>query len=235
MDMQSKKSSIIKAIKQTVDLKIEDFVAWKIAKDTNDPFKVLIATILSQNTTDKAAILAFYDLEKGIGVDPWKLKNTNLDKISKLIRVAGLHFTKAKAIRKLSEIVIEKFGGDIKRVLTKDLETARKELTALPRVGKKTADVLLLMLANKPVLPIDTHISRVALRLGISDRKDYDSVQLSLMEILENENLLEVHLYLIAFGRKICKARKPLCSKCPLNSVCKYYKSRESYTKHETK
>lgn len=88
-------------------------------------------------------------------------------------------------------------------------------------VGPKTADVVLLFSANKPTIPVDTHVNRVSKRLGLAPAKgDYEDIRLSLQSIFNPEDYLSVHLLLITLGRKYCKARRPLCQKCPVNKYC---------------
>ncbi len=91
----------------------------------------------------------------------------------------------------------------------------------MPGVGPKTADVVLLFSANKPTIPVDTHVNRVSKRLGLSPQGgDYEAVRLSLQSKFEPKDYLTVHLLLIALGRKFCKAHNPHCSACPVNKYC---------------
>jgi len=102
------------------------------------------------------------------------------------------------------------------------LSEARKVLLSLPGIGPKTADILLLFCAGKPVLPVDTHVNRVSKRLGLVslDDKDYDSIRMKLEGLYAPEDYFAVHMLFIALGRKYCKALKPLCNLCPLNGLC---------------
>jgi len=101
------------------------------------------------------------------------------------------------------------------------LEEARKKLMEMQGIGPKTADVVLLFSANKPTIPVDTHVNRVSKRLGLAPANgDYEDVRLSLQSLFNSEDYLYVHLLLIAHGRKYCKARRPLCQKCPVNAYC---------------
>ena len=211
---------IVDKIREKIKIKEEDFVVWKVAKETNDPFKILIATLLSQNTTDKNALKAFWRLEEEIGVEPEKLAFASIKKIGKAIKIAGLHRIKAEAIKELSQIILKEYQGDLWRLLKS--ENSREKLLSLPRVGNKTADVLLLMLIGRNVIPVDTHIRRIALRLGVSNQNSYTSIQRGLMKFFKDENMLELHLCLIALGKTYCKPRKPKCNECPLADICKY-------------
>jgi endonuclease-3 len=115
--------------------------------------------------------------------------------------------------------------------LSLPLDEARKTLTEMPGVGPKTADVVLLFSANKPTVPVDTHVNRVAKRLGLAPANGgYEEVRLSLQSLFDAKDYLAVHLLLIAHGRKYCKARQPLCPQCPVNAYCP---SRGLGDKHE--
>jgi endonuclease-3 len=185
------------------------------------PFETLIATIISQNTADTNTERAFENLSKQFEITPQAMANAERGKIEACLHVAGLYKNKAKAIQAVSEIVAEKWGGSLAPVLSLPLDEARKKLLELPGVGSKTADVVLLFSAGQPTVPVDTHVNRVSKRLGLAPKDgDYDAVRLSLQAAFDPEDYLTVHLLLIAHGRKYCKARKPLCNSCPVNSYC---------------
>jgi len=105
--------------------------------------------------------------------------------------------------------------------LSLPLAQTREILMEMPGVGPKTADVVLLFSANQPTIPVDTHVNRVSKRLGLAPKDGgYEEVRLALQQRFEPKDYLAVHLLLIALGRKFCKARKPLCPDCPVNSHC---------------
>ena len=119
------------------------------------------------------------------------------------------------------KLLLEKFGGSLEPILSLPLDEARKTLMELPGVGPKTADVVLLFSANQPTIPVDTHVNRVSKRLGLAPANgDYEAVRLSLQTLFEPKDYLDVHLLLIAHGRKYCKARQPHCLECPVNNYC---------------
>jgi endonuclease-3 len=106
-------------------------------------------------------------------------------------------------------------------MLSLPLEDARKALLQLQGVGPKTADVVLLFAAKQPMIPVDTHVNRVAKRLGLAPANgDYETVRGHLQALFIPADYLLVHLLLIAHGRKYCKARRPLCGDCPINALC---------------
>ncbi len=195
---------------------------------SNDIFELLIETILSQNTTARNAEKAFRNLLSRFKLIPSHLARASIEEVAEAIKPAGMQYVRARNIVELSKVVIEKFGGRLDFIRNLPTDIARKLLMELPGVGKKTADIVLLFYAKRPVMPVDTHIARICRRLGISDGS-YEKTR----EVLEKaigENYLLVakaHLALIEFGREICRARDPRCSSCPLASVCSYAKERK--------
>lgn len=219
---------ILKELKKAIRISEHDFIAYKVFRETGSSFKTLIATILSQNTRENNAFKAYEQLEKSIGLDPPKIIEAPLDKIAETIKPAGLYKLKAKAIKE----VAKKFPReeDLTQLLeSKDPGRIREALMNIPGVGLKTVDVLLVNYGY-PVIPLDTHIQRVARRLGIADKGDnYLDIQQKLMTKASPENFLELHLYLIKLGRLYCHANKPACSKCPVNTYCKYFKKTSNF------
>ena len=190
-------------------------------KSNLDPFQTLVVTIISQNTADKNTERAFENLSRKFEITPKTLANSKVSQIEECLRVGGLYRNKAKTIQTTSKIILEEFGGSLNPVLSLPIEEARKKLMELQGVGPKTADVVLLFSANKPTIPVDTHVNRVSKRLGLAPAKgDYEDIHLSLQSIFDPEDYLSVHLLLITLGRKYCKARRPLCQKCPVNIYC---------------
>jgi len=188
-----------------------------------DPFQVLVITIISQNTNDKNTLRAYANLEaKGL-VDPKSILEASEEELQEALKVAGLYRNKARKLKELASMVMEEYGGDLRRILDLPLEEARAKLLALPGVGYKTADVVLLFCAGKPVIPVDTHVNRTAKRLGFVDEEaGYEEVRLSLQRYYPPEYYLDLHLLLISLGREYCKAGKPLCERCPLRTYCSY-------------
>jgi len=190
-------------------------------------FEFIIAVMLSQNTSDKNAIRAYKGLRKLLDgfIEPEKVLEKTFNDIANAIRPAGMHYQRAKRIIELAKLFrnrefVNKIVNDI---INMDVEEARKLLTSLPGIGVKTADVVLLMYFGKPTFPVDTHITRVTKRLGYLDKYDYESIRRFWMDIINPRNYLEIHLLLITHGRRICKSRNPLCNKCLLSRLCKYY------------
>jgi len=197
------------------------FTPPKWTTSNKAPFKTLIRTIISQNTADRNTARAFENLSKQFEITPEALAKAETSKIEEGLKVAGLYRNKAKTIKQVSKIILEKFDGDLKPILSMSLEEARKTLLQLPGVGPKTADILLLFCAEKPTIPVDTHVNRVSKRLALAPvNGDYETVRESLQALYNPKEYLSVHLLLILLGRKYCKARNPLCKECPLNELC---------------
>jgi len=149
------------------------------------------------------------------------LANAETSKIEEGLKVAGLYRNKAKTIKQVSKIILEKFRGDLKSILLMPFGEARKTLLQLPGVGPKTADVVLLFCAEKPTIPVDTHVNRVSKRLALAPvNGDYEAVRESIQALYNPKDYLALHVLLILLGRKYCKARNPSCKQCALNTLC---------------
>ncbi|MCS7114011.1 MAG: endonuclease III [Nitrososphaerota archaeon] len=199
----------------------ESFTVPRWVTSDKDPFKTLIITIISQNTSDRNAERAFENLSKRFQVTPEALAKAEKAKIEECLKTAGLYRNKARVIKEVSRIILENFGGSLKPISAMPFEEARKTLMQLPGVGPKTADVVLLFSMNHPTIPVDTHVKRVSKRLGLAPTDgDYEEVRRSLQSLYKPEDYLNVHVLLILLGRKYCNARRPLCQKCPVKAFC---------------
>jgi len=188
---------------------------------SKEPFSTLIRTVLSQATNDKNSGKAFKNLGEKFEITPRALAEADVKEIEKAIKVGGLYRNKARVIKELSRVIIEKFDGTLDFIRSSPLEETRKLLLALPGVGPKTADVVLLFSVNKPVLPVDTHVNRVSKRLGlVASNADYERIRLALESLYSSKDYLTAHLMLIMLGRKYCKARDPMHESCPVNMLC---------------
>jgi endonuclease-3 len=193
--------------------------SWTVQQ--HQPFETLIATIISQNTSDVNTERAFENLSNQFEITSKALAHAEIAKFEACLHTAGLYQAKAKTIKAVSKIIEEKYGGSLEPILSLPLEQARKAFMELPGVGPKTADVVLLFCKNQPTVPVDTHVNRVSKRLGFAPAQgDYEAVRQSLQALFDPKDYLAVHLLLIAHGRKYCKARAPLCRECPVNVYC---------------
>jgi endonuclease-3 len=211
---RSRAEEILRILRDTFDIPF-----WK--GSNGDPFRTLILTVLSQATADSNSSRAFINLQRRFSITPETLSDAEIADIENAIKVGGLYRNKARVIKAISHIILEKLEGSLDFVYSLPLEEARKTLLSLPGVGPKTADVVLLFSANRPTIPVDTHVNRVSKRLGlVPEKADYEGVRAALECHYSLEDYRDVHLLLISHGRKHCRARKPLCEICPVNALC---------------
>ncbi|MEE3738044.1 endonuclease III [Streptococcus uberis] len=187
------------------------------------PYQLLIAVILSAQTTDKAVnkvtpfLWAKYpNLED--------LASANLTDVELILKSIGLYKTKARNIIKTAQILVDNYNGQVPKT--------HKELETLPGVGRKTANVVLGEVYAIPGIAVDTHVSRVAKRLNISSQDaDVKEIEADLMQKIPKKDWVISHHRLIFFGRYHCLAKNPKCEVCPLQTYCLYYKNKEGKLK----
>jgi len=188
-----------------------------------DSFEVLVGTVLSQNTNDRNSMLAFRRLRKRFKIRPEVLAKAKERDIVECIRPAGLYNMKAPRIKSIARELLKKYDGKLDNILKLPQAEARMKLLELPGIGFKTADVLLAFVADREVLPVDTHIARIAKRIGfVNEKAEYEEIRSALESLVNSEKRGRTHLALIRFGRTICRARKPLCPICPVLKFCAY-------------
>jgi len=183
------------------------------------PFELLVAVILSAQATDKGVNLATRKLFP-IANTPKQLAAMGEEKLMEHIKTIGLFRMKAKNVVAMSKLLLEKHGGQVPRT--------RDELTELPGVGRKTANVVLNVAFGEPTMAVDTHIFRVCNRTGLAPGKDPLAVELALEKGVPDEYRLHAHHYLILHGRYTCVARKPLCHQCVVYDECGF-KDKKAY------
>lgn len=186
--------------------------------DFNSPYELLIATVLSAQSTDKRVNIVTKKLFKAANT-PEKMVELGENNLKKYIRSIGFYNNKSKHIIKLSNTLIDKFGSKVPNNM--------KDLTSLAGVGRKTANVVLSNCFNIDAIAVDTHVSRLANRLGFSNSDDVNKIEQDLMKKIDKNLWSHSHHLLIAHGRTLCKAQSPKCDDCPLTSFCKYYKSQK--------
>jgi len=191
---------------------------------SKDPFKNLIITVLSQNTSETNCVRAYKGLAAKFEVKPDVLARANVDEIKEAIRRGGLYNVKSKRIKALSQAVLEKFGGDVSSVLALPKEEARERLMELSGIGKKTADVLLAHRHSyAEVTVVDTHMERIAKRLGLvkPDAK-YEEIQEALKVFIPWEKGERTAGLLWLLAKYTCRAQNPKCHECPISELCDY-------------
>ena len=186
-----------------------------------DPIDVLIGTILSQNTSDANSGRAFASLKASF--DSWEaVASAPAEHIAQTIKSGGLYQIKAARIKQVLE-QIEKEQGHISLdfLNSKTMAEAKDYLMRLPGVGHKTASCVLLFSLGKPSLPVDTHVFRVAKRLGLIDsRASIEKAHSLLQEQISPSKVYQFHIHMIEHGRQICHARQPRCNRCILRGAC---------------
>ena len=177
-------------------------------------FQLLISTMLAAQSTDVQVNIVTKNLFK-LAPDAMSMRKLTIRQMEDAIKTVGLYRMKAKNILATAAILAEKYNGDI--------PANREECMKLPGVGRKTANVVLSISKNVPAIAVDTHVFRVSNRIGLANAKNELETEKQLMKNIPKEKWSEAHHWLIWHGRKICKARKPLCEGCPINKYCSYY------------
>ncbi len=176
-------------------------------------FELLVAVVLSAQSTDKAVNQATGELFKA-APDPQSMLNLGIDALREAIKTIGLYNSKAKHIMQLCEILIERHAGSV--------PATREELESLPGVGRKTANVILNTAFGQPTIAVDTHIFRISNRIGLAPGKSVQQVEQNLLKWVPKEFLLDAHHWLILHGRYTCTAKKPRCGSCIIFELCEF-------------
>lgn len=198
---------------EVLDLIEERFPNAKAELHFENPFELTIATILSAQCTDvrvnKTTRILFPKYPT-----PKALAEADPAEVEEIIRPCGFYRTKTKNIMGTARILHEEYDDQV--------PNSRKELEALPGVGRKTANVVLSNAFGQPAIAVDTHVFRVSNRLGMSKTDNVEDCERELQRVIPKERWSKAHHLLIFQGRRVCKARKPLCEECNVRSLCLY-------------
>ena len=176
------------------------------------PWQLLIAVILSAQCTDARVNIVTADLfVKYPTLEAFA--NADLKEMEQDIHSIGFYHNKAKNIIACARRLVEDFGGEVPSTL--------EELTSLPGVGRKTANVIRGNIFHEPSVVVDTHVKRISKRLGFTKKDDPEAVEFDLMKVLPKDHWILYNMQIITFGREICFARNPKCEVCPLQAYCK--------------
>jgi endonuclease III len=177
------------------------------------PFELLVAVMLSAQATDISVNAATRHLFP-VANTPQKILTLGEEKLREYIQRIGLYKTKARHVMQTCRLLVEKHGGTVPQT--------REALEALPGVGRKTANVILNTAFGQPTIAVDTHIFRLANRIGLAPGKDVLEVEKKLLKFVPGEFLHDAHHWLILHGRYVCQARKPKCGACIIYDLCEY-------------
>ena len=183
----------------------------EVARQDNDPFRVLVATMISLRTKDAVTGMASERLLASAPT-PLALSVLPRKRIEKLIYPAGFYRTKAKSLRLAAGMLVKEHGGKVPRTM--------EELLALPGVGRKTANLVLNLGYGLPGICVDTHVHRISNRIGWVTTRDPAGTERALMEILPRRYWIGINELLVRFGQTICTPLSPRCSVCPIASLC---------------
>jgi endonuclease-3 len=177
----------------------------------NDPFQHLVFTILSARTRDEQTVKAAGNLFK-VANTPEKLAKLSEEEIATLIESAGFYRNKAKNLKAMAEILVKEYNSKV--------PDSFEELVKLPGVGRKTANVVLAYAFNRNTIAVDTHVHRLANRLGFVRTGKPEETEVELKKVVPPELWRKVNRVFVAFGQTVCKPIKPLCEDCPIEGVC---------------
>ena len=180
--------------------------------DYSNAFTLLVAVVLSAQATDKSVNLATKELFK-IADTPQKMLDLGEENLTKHIKSIGLYRNKAKNVIGLSKMLLEDFNGIV--------PDSMENLVKLPGVGRKTANVVLNVIFNKPTMPVDTHLLRVSPKIGLAEGTTPEQVEQSLLKRIPAEYMQNAHHWILLHGRYICTAKNSKCDECVINDLCK--------------
>lgn len=177
-------------------------------------FRCLVGTVLSTRTRDERTAEATRNLFKFYST-PEKLSKAEEKKVEKLIKPVGFYRVKARTVKKLAQTLVKEYNGRVPESM--------EELLELPGVGRKVAGCVLNYAFLKPAIPVDSHVAIVSKRLGWTEEKKPEKIEVDLMKLIPRENWIEVNNLLVLHGQQTCFTRKPNCKACPLTRECRYY------------
>lgn len=180
------------------------------------PFELLVATILSAQSTDVRVNMVTPALFEKYPT-AFEMSTVSEEILAKEINSIGLYRNKSKSIINASKMLVEKYDGNV--------PADRELLQELPGVGRKTANVVLCNAFHIPAFAVDTHVYRVSQRLGFAKHKNVEGVEKQLMQVIPPELWCDSHHLFIWHGRKICKAQRPLCNECCVKELCPHFNS----------
>ncbi len=183
----------------------------ELAKKKQDPFKILISTILSARTRDSNTRIASERLFAKYET-PQLIAEAQIDELEELVKVSGFYRVKAARIKEVSKILFDDYNSEV--------PTDFEELINLPGVGAKTANCVLVYAFKIPAIPVDVHVHRISNRLGLVQAKNPDQTEQALKEVVPKELWIKINPVLVRFGQQICLPIRPKCDTCPIKELC---------------
>ena len=204
---------------EALDILARTYPNAKPALEFHTPFELLVATILSAQSTDVMVNLCTRELFP-VANTPEQIAAMTEEELFPYIKRCGFFNTKGRHILETARILVTRYGGEVPA----DLEL----LQTLPGVGRKTANVVVSNAFGIPAIAVDTHVFRVSNRIGLANAKNVEKTEEQLQKAIPREHWSQAHHWLIFHGRQICAARKPKCEICPLIDLCEFYKKNKA-------
>jgi endonuclease III len=186
-------------------------VVTRLSRDKKDPFLVLVGTLLSLRTKDETTEKAMAKL-MARATTPREILSLEDEELQELIYPVGFYRNKARTLKEVSKLIIEKYRGMVPDTVD--------ELLKIKGVGRKTANLVVNEGYGKPAICVDTHVHRISNRLGLVETKNAYQTEIALTTVLPQQHWIVYNTLLVAFGQRVCKPISPLCTKCPLYHLC---------------
>jgi len=218
MDVQKMLDSMLETINKVKPPRLTALKELQ-KEERGDPLQILIGTILSARTRDENTTIAVRNLFAKYKTAE-QLANADTKDIERLIKPSGFYRVKAKRIKDVANMLVEEYAGKVPDNID--------ELLTLPGVGRKTANCVLVYAFNKPAVPVDTHVHRIANRLGLVETKTPEQTEMKLTSKIDRKYWTKINDTFVMFGQNICRPVGPLCEPCLLKRRCKYYRQLKS-------
>ena len=202
--------SAVKIIKETIR-QWEEPAVGIVARESHDPFRILIACLLSLRTKDETTAEASYRLFK-LADNPTRMLILPLNQVEKAIYPVGFYKTKAKQIHAISQTLLKDFGGVVPDTID--------ELLTLKGVGRKTANLVVTVGYNKPGICVDIHVHRISNRWGYIKTKTPEESEQALRKKLPKKYWIQFNDWLVPYGQNLCRPVSPFCTQCPISAFC---------------
>ncbi len=201
--------------KELVEVLKKEYPDAKCSLDFETPFEMLVAVMLSAQCTDERVNKTTPGIFSKYST-PEDFANMDIKKLEELIHPCGFYKNKAKNIKACAKMILEKHDGEVPNTM--------EELTALPGVGRKSANVVMLeAFGDAQGIAVDTHCKRIANKIGLSNEKEPEKIEQDLLKIFDKEDYKDINHLFIWHGRNTCTARNPKCEECVLKKICKEY------------